>query len=169
MGALVLLLLAFVAAAVPDLSPRFLGIASHPPDFFVAFAAYLALRGSGTGCVGWAALLGGLKDAVSLDPLGTHAFTLAAVAFLLSRERSGREPIRGLARAGAVGGAVLLAGVLYALRAWPIAGSGAPFAAILHAFPAALWTAVFAPPLLSLLDRTRVLDDVAGRDLAVRP
>ncbi len=172
MGALVLLLLTFLAAAVPDVAPRALSIASHPPDLFVALAAYLALRGSGYAAVGWAVLLGCAKDAVSLDPLGTHAFVLGTVAFLLARDRgahaAGREPIRGVARAAAVGGAVVLSGVLYALRAWPIAGSAAPFAAIPAAFPCALWTALFSAPLLFALDRTRALDDLVTRHDALR-
>jgi rod shape-determining protein MreD len=170
-GALVLLLLTFLAAAVPDLAPRFLGIDRYPPDLLTALAVYLALRGRGEGVVLWGCLLGAAKDATSLDPLGMHAFVLGTVAWLFSRdrERGGGDPLGGVSRAVAVAGGVILAHVLYALRAWPVGGRGVPLGTLLGAFPTALVTAVFTAPLFALLDRTGALDDVAGRPHALRP
>ena len=163
MGALVLLFLIVVAGAAPDLAPSFAGIAAHPPDLLLALAAYLALRGSGYGAVPWAIGLGITKDAMSLDPFGTHAFVLGAVALMLVRDRRGETPVSGALRAGAVFLAALFGHVVAVLRAIPISLDGFSFAALLAGFPMALWTALFTWPLFALLDRTRALDDIAGR------
>jgi rod shape-determining protein MreD len=171
-GAPVLLLLTFLAAAVPDLAPRALGLDRFPPDLFVGLVAYLALRGRGEGVVLWACLVGVAKDAASLDPLGTHAFVLGALAWLLARDegrgRGDRRPLAGVSRAVAVAGAVLLAQVLYAARTWPVGGRLPSFGTFLEAFPVALSTAVVLAPLFALLDRTGALDDLAGRTDALR-
>jgi rod shape-determining protein MreD len=169
-GALVLLLLTFAAVAVPDLAPRFLGLDRFPPDLLAALAVYLALRGRGEGVVLWGCLLGAAKDATSLDPLGTHAFVLGAVAWLFARdrERGGTDSVVGVSRAVAVAAGVLAAHALYALRAWPVGGRGVSLGALLAAFPTAVTTAVVAAPLFALLDRTGALDDVAGRPDALR-
>jgi rod shape-determining protein MreD len=169
-GALVLLLLTFLAAAVPDLAPRVMGLDRFPPDLLTALVVYLALRGRGDGVVLWGCLLGVAKDAVSLDPLGTHAFVLGAVAwaFARDRERGAAAPVAGVARAAAVAGAVLLAHVLYAVRVWPVGGLVPSAATLLRAVPIALVTAVATAPLFALLDATGALDDVAGRPDALR-
>ena len=163
MGALVLLLLVVVAGAVPDLCPSLAGISAHPPDLLVALAAYLSLRGSGYGAVPWSIGLGFAKDAMSLDPLGTHAFVLGAVSLLLVRDRSGEAPARGLLRAGAVALAALFAHVVAVLRSVPVSREGFSLAGLLAGFPVALWTGLLTWPLLSLLDRTAALDGLAGR------
>lgn len=169
MGPLVLLALALLAAAVPDAAPHILSIDRHPPDLFVALAAYLALRGRGYEAVPWAVGLGALKDCASLDPLGTHAFVLGLVAFLLSsgRERAGQA--RGVTRAVAVAGAGALAHAIYLVRSIPITNSLPTASSLLDGLPIGLWTAVFAFPLLGLLDRTGALDDLAGRRRGVSP
>lgn len=169
MGPLVLLALALLAAAVPDAAPHLWAIDRHAPDLFLALAAYLALRGRGYEAVPWAIGLGALKDCASLDPLGTHAFVLGTVAFLLSsgRERSGK--VRGVTRALAVAGAGALAHAIYLVRSIPVTNELPTASALLAGLPIGLWTAVFAAPLLALLDRTGALDDLAGRRRGVSP
>ena len=163
MGVLVLGLLAIVASALPDACPTFLGIASAPPDLFLAVVALLAIRGSGPGAVPWAIALGIAKDATSLDPLGTHAFVLGTTALLLGRERPVAAVPHGAGRAVAVAGAALLAHALYVVRMIPVFRAGPSFASFLVGFPVALWTALLTWPLLSVLERTRALDDLVGR------
>ncbi len=163
MGILVLLALSIVAAAVPDAAPHVLAIDRHPPDLFLALAAYLALRGRGYEAVPWAVGLGALQDCASLDPLGTHAFVLGTVAFLLSSGRDHAGRMGGVTRAFAVAGAGALAHVLYLVRSIPVTSSLPTASALLDGLPIGLWTAVFAAPLLALLDRTGALDDLAGR------
>jgi rod shape-determining protein MreD len=162
MGIAVLALLSWVAASVPDACPSWLGLSANPPDLFVALAAYLALRGQGTAAVKWGILLGAAKDCLSLDPLGSNAFVLGVVAQVFGR-REGHAPLDGLARAVATGAAALFASWLYLLRMAPVSHGTLTFSAFLGAVPSALATAVLAPPLFSLLDRTRVLDGLAGR------
>ena len=163
MGLLVLLALALLAAAVPDAAPHVLAIDRHPPDLFLALAAYLALRGRGYEAVPWAMALGALKDCASLDPLGSHAFVLGTVALLLSSGRERAGSVRGVTRAFAVGAAGVLAHALSLVRSIPVTGEVPTAAAFLDGLPIGLWTAVFAAPLLALLDRTGALDDLAGR------
>jgi len=163
MGLLVLLALALLAAAVPDAAPHVLAIDRHPPDLFLALAVYLALRGRGYDAVPWAMGLGALKDCASLDPLGTHAFVLGTVALLLSSGRARAGSVRGVTRALAVGAAGALAHAIYLVRAIPVTGELPSAAALLDGLAIGLWTAVFAAPLLAILDRTGVLDDLAGR------
>jgi rod shape-determining protein MreD len=162
MGAVVLLLLATFAAALPDHAPRTLGIASHPPDLFAALAVFLALRAPGYAAVPWAIALGASKDALSLDPLGSHAFVLGTIAFLHSRP--GRTiPVTGVVRALALLGGVLLAHLLYVVRMVPVAREGPTLASIGAGFPTALWTVLLTWPLFSVLERTRALDGLVGR------
>jgi rod shape-determining protein MreD len=162
-GVLFLVLIAVVAAALPDACPTFWGISSAPPDLFVAVAALLALRGSGPRAVPWAIALGFAKDAVSLDPLGTHAFVLGTTALLLGRERVMSQAPEGAGRAVAVAGAALLAHAIYVLRMIPVSRSGPTLSGLLVGFPVALWTGLLTWPILSLLERTRALDDLVGR------
>jgi rod shape-determining protein MreD len=162
----VLLALMLLATALPDLSPPFLAIARHPPDLWVAAALYLALRGRGYRAVGWAILIGLVRDSVSLDPLGTHAFVLGTVAFLFAEGRRQRGRLDGGSRLALVGLGTLVAGWLYLLRILPLGGEGVTFAAFLDAFPVALWTVVLAAGLYSLLDRFRLLDELCGRTRA---
>ena len=122
MGLLVLLALALLAAAVPDAAPHVLAIDRHPPDLFLALAAYLALRGRGYEAVPWAMALGALKDCASLDPLGTHAFVLGTVALLLSSGRERAGSVRGVTRAFAVGAAGVLAHAISLVRSIPVTG-----------------------------------------------
>jgi rod shape-determining protein MreD len=162
MGPVVLVLLAMLAAAVPDLVPTSLGIANHAPDLFAALAIFLALRADGYGAVPWAILLGLAKDASSLDPAGCHAFTLGVVAFVVSRPRSA-PAATGAARALAVAGATLLAHVVGVLRMIPVAPEGLGLSSLAGGVAVAFWTGLFTWPLLSLLERTRVLDALVGR------
>lgn len=161
MGLLVLFAWAVLASAVPDAAPRWLGIDRHAPDLWVALAVWLGTRANGYAVTGWAALLGALKDACSLDPLGTHAFVLAAVAFVFVRRRG--APVRGVALAVALATGTMVAHVLYVLRSVPLHAEGPALGNLLAGAPTALWTAIAAWPLLGLLDRTRALHDLVGR------
>jgi cell shape-determining protein MreD len=165
MGLLVLFAWSVLASAVPDAAPSWLAIDRHAPDLWAALAVWLGTRAQSHGVTGWAALLGAWKDATSLDPMGTHAFVLAAVAFVFVRKRG--APAQGAALGLAVLLGTLLAQGLYVLRSVPLPreqpSAGTLFAHLLAGFPCALWTALLAWPLLTLLDRTRALDDVIGR------
>ncbi|MFV1959307.1 MAG: rod shape-determining protein MreD, partial [Planctomycetota bacterium] len=116
MALFVLWCLVLLATTLPDLCPRTLSLASHPPDVWVAVVAYLALRGRGYRAVGWAIVLGFVRDALSLDPLGTHAFVLGAVALVFCEGRRHRGPMEGVLGTLVVFAAALLAGWLYLLR-----------------------------------------------------
>ena len=163
MGVAALLLLTLVASAVPDACPAFLGLASHPPDLFLAAVVYLALRGGGFAAMPWAILVGFARDCLSIDPLGTHAFVLGAVAFVLARGRQRGVPPDGAGRLAILFAASLGASALYVVRLLPVAEARPPASALLDAFPIALWTTLAAAPLYALLDKTRALDDLAGR------
>ena len=161
MGLLVLYAIAVLACAVPDFAPAFLGVSRHPPDLFVAVAAYLGLRGHGAGALVGAVVLGCLRDFASLDPLGTHAFVLATVTFLFLRPERAHVPT-GWTRALLVGLACLLAHVLLLLRLLVISPDGPGFATLGGAFPTALWTALASWPLLALLDKSGLIEDLTG-------
>jgi hypothetical protein len=133
----------------------------HAPDLWVALAVWLGTRSESPAVTGWAALLGGLKDACSRDPLGTNAFVLAAVAFTFVRRRG--APPRGASLAGTVFVGALLAHVLYVLRSIPLHRDAPLLSSLPAGFPTAFWTALVAWPLLGLLDRTHALDDLVGR------
>jgi rod shape-determining protein MreD len=163
MGIPVLLLLIGVAAALPDLLPDFLSIRSHPPDLWVALTAYLALRARGFESLKWAIFLGLVKDALSLDPLGTHGFVLGAVAWLFAEGGGRRGAVDGLSRLILTAAAALLAGWIYLLRLLPMGGGVVTAGAFLDALPAALWTTVLSASVFPLLDRWRLLDDLCGR------
>jgi rod shape-determining protein MreD len=165
MGPAVLLLLAMLASAVPDLVPSTFGIAAHAPDLFAALAVFLALRADGFGAVPWAILLGVAKDASSLDPLGCHAFALGTTALILSRPRSS-PGATGASRAIAIGAGTLLAHVVTVLRMLPVAHEGLGFGSLVVGVVVAFWTALLTWPLLSLLERTRALDGLVGRPRA---
>jgi rod shape-determining protein MreD len=164
MGLVFLVAWVVLAQALPDLLPGTMGLGRHGPDLFLALAVYLPLRGQGYGCVGWAVVLGATKDALSLDPLGTHAFVLGTVAWFVARARHGARGAEGLARLGRVALASVLATWLLALRLLPVTEVRIPFAELTAgALATAVWTALAAGPLFSLLDRLHAFDDLAGR------
>ena len=152
------------ALAVPAYCPERLGLASHPPDLWVAAVTYAALRARGYRGVGIGVGLGLVRDCLSLDPLGTHAFVLGTVAYLFSEGRYGRAPLLGLPRALFTFLAALLAGWLYVIRLLPMGAEAPSLAESLHAVPTALFTTVAAVLLVyPVLDRTQALDDLLGR------
>ena len=163
MALLVLWCLVLLAAAVPDLCPPLLGLRAHPPDLWVAVVVYIAMRARGYRAVAWGILLGLVQDALSLDPLGTNAFVLGCVAFLFCEGRRSRGRVDvSFAVAAAFGGAIV-AGWLYLLRTLPYGSEGLGMRDVLAAFPTALWTALLAAGLYSLLDRYRLLEELSGR------
>jgi rod shape-determining protein MreD len=157
-----LVLWLLLAAAVPDLCPQALGLAAHAPDLWVAFVVYAACRGRGYAAVGWGIALGLVRDAASLDPLGTHGFVLGLVGFLFAEGRTDRGRIQGFARFACTFLAVVAAGWTYALRLLPLGGTLA-LQTVLDVFPTAFFTAIAAGPLYALADRFRALDDLLGR------
>ncbi len=152
-----------LAAALPAVMPRTFGLAAHGPDLWVALVAYLALRGRGYAAVGWGIALGFLQDALSLDPLGTHAFVLGLTAFVFCEGQGHRKPVDGVTRLFAVLGAALLAGWLYVLRVLPFGGGALVASDLVHALPMAAFTALFAWGFFPILDHFRVFDDLIGR------
>ena len=162
MGWIVVVLWVVLAATVPDLCPRALGLSSHPPDLWVAFVAYAACRGRGYAAVGWGITLGLLEDAQSLDPLGTHGFVLGFVGFLFAEGRTDRGTIHGVTRTACTFLAVVAAAWTNVLRMLPL-GASLSLAPFLDAFPTALFTALAVGPLFALVDRFRALDDLLGR------
>ena len=162
MGWVVLLFWLVLAAGAPDLCPRAFGLDQHAPDFWVAFVVYAACRGRGYAAVGWGIVIGLLRDAHSLDPLGTHGFVLGLVGFLFAEGRTDRGRVDGLARAAATFIAVVASGWLYVLRMLPL-GGGMALAPFLDVFPTALFTTLAALPLFASVDRFSALDDLLGR------
>ncbi len=152
-----------LAAALPDLMPHVLSIHRHPPDLWALAALYLAFRARGFRSVGWAIAIGAARDCVSLDPLGTHAFVLGCTAFFFCEGRGSRGRIDGSSRIALTGLGVLTAGWLYLLRILPLGGGVVTFEAFVAAVPVALWSALFAAGLFSVLDRYHLLDEVCGR------
>lgn len=163
MSLVVLLGLLCVATALPDLVPRALALPSHPPDLWVALVLYLALRARGYKAVGWGVLVGLVRDAVSLDPLGTHAFVLGTLALVFSEGGRQRGRLAGLGRLALVGIGTVLAGWLYLLRVLPLGEGFVTGAAFVDALPVALWTCVLAAGLHPTLDRFGLLDELCGR------
>lgn len=163
MGLVVLLALLLLATAVPDLCPQVLSIDRHPPDLWVAAALYLAFRARAFKAVGWAIAIGLVRDSVSLDPLGTHAFVLGTLAFLFAEGRSQRGRVAGMTRLALVAAGTLLAGWLYLLRILPLGGGLVTAAAFIDVLPVMLWTTVLAAGLYPLLDRYHLLDELCGR------
>jgi len=151
-----------LAAALQGAWPRVLGLAAHPPDPWIVLVVYVALRGRGYAAVGWALVFGVLRDALSLDPLGTHAFVLATTAFVFCEGHRQRAPVEGLPRLLVTFAAVLLAGGLYLVRIVPMGGS-VVWADVLGLAPTALWTTLLGAGLYPILDTTRVFDDLMGR------
>lgn len=163
----VLVVLLGLGTALPDLAPRTLAIDRHPPDLFLLAAVYLALRAQAWRAVPWAILIGAVRDATSLDPLGTHAFVLGLVAFVFCEGRRERGRVDPAARVLLAGAASLLAGWLYLLRVLPYAPDLVSGAAFVDALPTALWTALLGALLFPLLDRYRALDELCGRPRAL--
>lgn len=166
MSYVVLFFLVLLALAVPDLCPGVLGLDRHPPDLWLVVVAYLSLRLRGYRAVGWAVGLGLLRDALSLDPLGTHAFVLAAVALLFCEGRRRRGAVDGALGLLATFAAALLAGWLYPLRILPATGV-LPAAAFSDAVLTALTTTLAAAVLHPVLDRYHLLDEIGGRTRGV--
>lgn len=162
MGPLALILWLVLAAGLPDLLPAALGLARHAPDLWVALVVYLACRGRGYAAVGWGIVVGLLRDAQSLDPLGTHGFVLGVVGLLFAEGRRDRGEVAGLSRWLCVGGGVIAAGWIYQLRMLPL-GVGLSLPGLLDVVPTALWTALAAAPLCASADRLGALDDLCGR------
>ena len=162
MSLLVLFGLVLLALGVPDVCPDTLGLSHFAPDLWVATVIYIALRARGYRAVGWGILLGLVRDATSLDPLGTHAFVLGVIAFLFCEGRKRRGPVEGASGLVATFVATLLAGWLYVLRVWPT-GQGFDLARLWPAIPTALSTTLFALILHGLLDRYHLLDGIRGR------
>jgi len=161
LSVLVLFGLILLALAVPDVCPQVLGLDGNAPDLWVATVIYIALRARGYRAVGWGIALGFIRDAVSLDPLGTHAFVLGVVAFLFCEGRRRRGPVKGASGLVATFAATLLAGWLYVFRVWPT-GQPVMLADLWHAVPTALTTTLFALVLHGVLDRYHLLDGIRG-------
>ena len=166
MSLVILFLLMILATALPDLLPSFLSLQRHPPDLWALMVLYLAFRARGFKAVGWGILIGLVRDAVSLDPLGTHAFVLGTLAFIFCEGRRDRGRIDGLSRVVLTGLGVLLASWLYLLRLLPMGAAGVTAGAFLEAIPVALWSALMAAGLFSLFDRYGLLDELCGRSHA---
>ena len=163
MSLVALLALMLLATAVPDLVPPVLSIDRHPPDLWAILALYLAFRARGFRAVGWAVLLGLVRDCVSLDPFGTHGFVLGTVAYLFCEGRKSRGRIEGGTRAALTGLGVLVAGWLYLIRILPLGGGVVTFGAFLDAVPVALWSTLMAMGLYPVFDRFGLFDEICGR------
>jgi rod shape-determining protein MreD len=162
MGPLALVLLVLLAAAAPDLLPRG-PLSAFPPDLWIAATAYLALRARGYRAVGWAIALGLAQDALSLDPLGTHAFVHGCVAWMFAEGARARGRIAGPLRLAWTFGATFVAGAVYLVRILPMGGAPPTLGAFVALLPRAGATALFAAFLFPLLDRSGALDDLCGR------
>lgn len=152
-----------IAGALPGIWPDALAISAYPPDPWILLVAYLAFRGRGFKIVGWAIALGLLRDALSLDPLGTHAFVLGTTAFLFCEGRRHRSPVEGPLRFFGTFAFALVAGWLYLLRILPMGDSGLMGSDVFAAVPMAFWTALVGAGVYPILDHFRVFDDLMGR------
>jgi rod shape-determining protein MreD len=157
-----LVLWVLLAAALPDMLPARLGLDRHAPDLWAALVIYLACRGRGYAAVGWGIVVGLLRDAQSLDPLGTHAFVLGLLGFLFAEGRSDRGTLVGGTRAVCILAGTLAAAWIYVLRMLPV-GAGFALGDLVAAFPTALWTLAASLPLYATADRLRLFDDILGR------
>ena len=167
MGAVMLFFLLLLAAATPDIAPSFLGLASYPPDLWLALTVYLAARARGFRAVGWGITIGLVRDCLSLDPLGTSGFVLGVVALIFSEGVRSRGRMDSASRFASLFTAAVLASWIYVLRIIPLEGQWPSFSAWLEAFPVALWTTLVAGLLLyPLIDRFGMLDDLCGRSHA---
>ncbi len=162
MSYLVLFGLILLSLALPDLCPPVLGLDRHPPDLWLVIVVYLALRCPGYRAVPWGVGVGLVRDAASIDPLGTHGFILGTVAFLFCEGRRRRGAVDGGMALLAVLAAGLVAGWLYPLRTLPATGSLSP-ALFAHGTFTAITTTVLAAGLLPLFDRYHLLDEIGGR------
>lgn len=163
MSLVLLLALMLLATAVPDLVPSVLSIDRHPPDLWAVMALYLAFRARGFRAVGWAVLLGLVRDGVSLDPFGTHGFVLGTVAYVFCEGRRDRGRIEGGTRVALTAVGVLFAGWLYLIRILPLGGGIVTFAGFVDAVPVALWSTLMAMGLYPVFDRFRLFDEICGR------
>jgi rod shape-determining protein MreD len=161
-GVVMLVLWVVLAAGLPDMLPRAWGLERHAPDLWVALVLYMACRGRGYAAVGWGIVVGLLRDAHSLDPLGTHAFVLGLVGLLFAEGRSERGTIVGSTRALCVLLGVVAAGWIYMLRMLPLGGA-LSLGDALAVFPTALWTTLLSLPLFASTDRLQAFDDLLGR------
>jgi cell shape-determining protein MreD len=162
-GPLVVVLWAMLACAAPDAAPAWLGIDRSPPDLFVAFAAWLSIRSTGLHVIPWAIVLGLLADCASLDPLGTRAFALGTTSFLFVRRRDGGRDVTGVQVPITVAAFALVAHGVYVLRVLPMQRDGSFFSSLVAGLPTVAWTGLLSWPLLLLLDRSGVADDLTGR------
>ena len=161
MSYVVLFVLVVLATHVPALMPSALGMDTYAPDLWILLVLYIAFRARGYTAVGWGIGLGVVRDAVSLDPLGTNAFVLGFLAWLFAEGRADRGRIDAGARVILAFAGVVLAMWIYAFRVLPL-GAGIPDGHLLGAFPVAFWSALLGAVLYPLLDRYHLLDDVAG-------
>jgi rod shape-determining protein MreD len=159
-GPVALILWLVLAAGLPDMLPP--GLARHAPDLWVALVIYLAARGRGYAAAGWGIVVGLLRDAQSLDPLGVNGFVLGLVGLVFAEGRRERGEVTGLARWLCVGAGVLAAGWIYALRMVPLGGS-LSLSGLLAVAPTALVTMLAVIPLYASADRLGALDDLCGR------
>ncbi len=166
MAILALLLLVLLGAALPDVVPHTLGLRSWPPDVFALVTIYIAGRGRAFRAVGWGIALGAVKDSLSLDPLGTHAFVLGFVAWLLAEGATNRGRLDGAAGLLLVFAGTTLAGWVHAVRVMPYARVGSLGEAFVGSLATAFWTTMLAIPLAALLDRTHALESLFGRPRA---
>lgn len=155
-----------LATAVPDLVPTVLSIDRHPPDLWAITVLYLAFRARGFRAVGWAVMLGLVRDSVSLDPFGTHGFVLGTLAFVFCEGHRSRGRIEGGSRAALTALGVLFAGWLYLVRILPLGGGIVTFGAFIDAVPVALWSTLMAMGLYPVFDRFGLLDEICGRSHA---
>jgi hypothetical protein len=108
-----------------------------------------------------------VRDSLSLDPLGTHAFVLGFTAWVFCEGRAHRGRLEGAPRLLLTFLAGLVAGWAYLLRLVPLGTAGLTGAEILAVVPGAAWTTAFAAALFPLLDHFGVFDDLLGRTRGV--
>ena len=158
--------LVLLAGVMPGLWPQALALPAYPPDPWLIFLGYVAMRGRGFTAVAWGILLGIVRDALSLDPLGTYAFVMGTTGFLFCEGRRHRAPIEGAARLVATFAATLVTAWLYVLRGLPM-GSGLQWGDVFAAVPTALWTTLVAAGLYPVFDHFRLFDELMGRHRGV--
>lgn len=162
MAILVLWALALLAAALPGLMPDALGFRAYPPDLWIVVVVYIALQARGYAAVGWGILLGVLRDAASLDPLGTHAFVLGTIGWMFCEGSGHRGRVTGAPRVLLTALAAAVATWIHALRGLPM-GYGLGAADLYAALPSAFTTGCLAAVVGPVLDHFALLEELMGR------
>jgi rod shape-determining protein MreD len=143
------------------LAPQGLGLRAAAPDLPLVTAVYIGFRARNTGELGLAILLGGLVDCFSARPLGHFAFLYGSAAYFALHIRRYVPSDALVSHIVACLVCVVLTALLGLLLA-VATGVGAVGPGFLRTLVEALSTALVAPFVFSLWDRSRFFRRALG-------